>query len=308
MIDATSHDGASHLPRHSMQVEFLPRMCGQHVADVTIGCTFGCLYCPYAARAAERFRIPAPTRVDVSAISAQPAPESVCLSAASDAFAPQAAQQTHAILENWLSRGTLVTIVTKGVIPLRTLDLLREFRSQVEGVSIGVASLEAHRNRIIEPGAPPASARLVNIDRLAARGIPVVLRMNPIFPIIDDSPNALGEVVAEAARRGSWRIMGAYVFAWGRYLRRLRRVPFLSESCRMLTERAPMEGGGTAFSVPLSRKRETYTRLAELALIHGLEFNACACQDLRLQGTVPYPTSCRNQKFLERMRSLPGRK
>src|SRR5215831_9740807 len=40
------------------------------------------------------------------------------------------------------------------------------------------------------------------------------------------------------------------------------------------TERAPMEGG-QAWSVPLARKIDTYSRLAELANTHGLRFNTC---------------------------------
>lgn len=277
-----------------LRVEFEPRMCGQHVVDLTVGCSFGCLYCPFSDQKARQAGVSHPTVVDMSAVDDLPAPPSVFLSSASDAFAPQAAPHTHTLLAHWLPRGTIVGIVTKGIIPQRTLDLLAEFRPQVEGVSVGVVSLDEHRNRIVEPGCPPAAERLANIDRLAARDLPVALRMNPLFPILDDEPAALAALVAEGARRGAWRVMGAYVFAWGRYLRRLRREPLLVESCQLLTERAPMEGGGTAFSVPLGRKLETYARLAEFARTYRIDFNACACQDLRLRGSELFSTSCRN--------------
>jgi hypothetical protein len=126
-----------------------------------------------------------------------------------------------------------------------------------------------------------------------------------MFPALDDEPSALEAVVDEAARRGAWAITATYVFAWGLYLRRLRREPFLTEACRMLNEKAPMEGG-MAFSVPLTRKVETYTRLAQLACERGLKFNTCGCKDLRVRETGLFAASCRNTWFLETQRRLLG--
>ena len=64
--------------------------------------------------------------------------------------------------------------------------------------------------------------------------------------------------------------------------------------------------GGTAFSVPLARKLETYAWLAQLARTHGLAFNTCRCKDLRLDATRDFSTSCRNAPFfIERGLPLP---
>jgi DNA repair photolyase len=280
-----------------LRLEFEPRMCGQYVANLTAGCSFACLYCPFSDLQARREGVPRPTVVDVSAISTLPAPPSVFLSSASDAFAPQAAPHTHALLAHWLPLGTVVGIATKGVIPERTLDLLADFRPQIEGVSVGVASLDERRNRVVEPGCPRVADRLANIDRLAARKVTTALRMDPLFPVVDDDRAALGALVSEGARRGASMVTATYVFAWGRYLRRMRREPLLAEACQLLTERAPMEGG-MAFSVPLARKLQTYTWLAEVAASHSLEFNTCGCKDLRLHGGAPFSTRCRNTSFL----------
>ena len=97
-----------------------------------------------------------------------------------------------------------------------------------------------------------------------------------------------------------------YVFAWGRYLRRLQREPLLAESCRLLTERAPMEGGA-AFSVPLARKLETYGFLADVASEHGLWFNTCGCKDWRVRESGRVFASCRNVLFLKRPQGQPTR-
>lgn len=294
------------MQRPPLTVEFEPRFCGNHVADVTAGCTFGCIYCPFADRGAARRGVSRPTLTELSALNGVAAPPSLFLSPASDPFAPQAAAATHTLLAHVLPRGTTVGIVTKGVIPEVTLDLLATYREQIEGVAIGVTSLDDARNRVLEPGCPDAVIRLANINALNARRLVSALRLDPIFPLLDDAPAALEVLVSEAVRRGAWAITATYVFAWGRYLRRLRREPMLADACTLLTERAPMEGG-TAFSVPLERKLATYHRLADLAGAHGLKFNTCGCKDLRVRHTDAFSTSCRNTWFLEATRSAGSR-
>lgn len=281
--------------RAGVQVEFEPRFCGNHVVDVTAGCSFGCIYCPFADIGARRRGATRPTALDVERLDELPAPPSVFLSPASDPFTPQAAARTHRVLEHLLGRGTTVGILTKGIIPDRTLDLLAAHPAQIEGVGIGVTSLDDRRNALLEPGCPPARERLRNLDRLAARHVIGAIRIDPMFPDLDDEPSALAALLDEAAARQANAVTATYVFAWGRYLRRLRREPLLARSVALLTEPAPMEGG-TALSVPLARKLATYARLAALAQERRLYFTTCGCKDLRVretQGQV-YSTRCRN--------------
>jgi hypothetical protein len=283
--------------RPPIAIEFDARFCANHVVDLTAGCSFGCLYCPFAVIGARRRGASRPTPMDLAALRDLPPPPSVFLSPASDPFAPQAVENTHTLLSHLLPRGTIVGIVTKGVIPDRTLALLAEHPDQIEGVVIGVTSLDEYRNRVLEPGCPPARARLENIDRLANAKLPAAFRLDPLFPVVDDAPSALATLVREGARRGARAVTATYVFAWGRYLRRLRQEPLLEDACRLLTERAPMEGG-EAFSVPLARKLETYALLNDLAAEHGLWFNTCGCKDLRIKATGLVEATCRNTRFL----------
>ena len=291
-------DRGTSAARPSLAVAFDPRFCANHVVDLTAGCSFGCIYCPFAAIGARAHGLSRPTPMDPSALDRLPVPPSVFLSPASDAFAPQAIENTHALLAYLLPRGTTVGIVTKGIIPDRTLALLAAYHRQIEGVAVGVTSLDEHRNGILEPGCPPAADRLSNLNRLAAHGLPCALRLDPMFPILDDQPAALSVLVREAASRGACAVTATYVFAWGPYLRRLRGEPLLVESCELLTERAPMEGG-VALSVPLTRKLETYEYLAEMAGERGLWFNTCGCKDIRVRDSARVFATCRNVLFLQ---------
>lgn len=291
---------AAHPP---ITVGFEPRFCANHVVDLTAGCSFGCIYCPFSDIEARRQGATRPVAVDLERVASLPAPPTVFLSPASDAFAPQAAPGTHTVLEHLLPRGTVVGILTKGRIPDRTLDLLARYPSQIEGIVIGLTSLDDERNQVLEPGCPPATERLDNLTRIAERGLTSALRLDPLFPVLDDAPDAIERMVDAAAARHAVGITATYVFAWGRYLRRLRNTPLLTTSVAHLTERAPMEGG-TAFSVPLGRKLDTYARLSALARARGMRFSTCGCKDLRVRAQGPFDTTCRNSLFLDERASL----
>jgi hypothetical protein len=279
-----------------LQVDLEPRFCARHVVDLTAGCTFGCIYCPFSDQGARRAGVSAPTAVSLASLAELQPPKRVFLSSASDAFAPQAARHTHRLLATWLPRGTVVAIVTKGNVPPHTLDLLAEHLDQIEGVGIGLSSTDDRRNSILEPGCPSARERLANIDQLARRGIPVGLRMDPLFPYLDDDPAILDPLVAEAARRGATALTATYVFSWGRYRQRLRQEPMLAAACNALTERTPMEGG-VAFGVPLNYRIASYSRLAEIARALGIHFNMCGCKDVRLREAGLFETNCQNARF-----------
>lgn len=288
-------------PAPPLSVRTEARVCGQQVVDVTAGCTYGCIYCPYAAERVRTAGVSRPTVCDAAAALTAPAPAHVYFSASSDPFTPQAAPHTHALLAHWLPQGTVVGIVTKGIIPDETLDLLAEHRPQIEGVSIGVTSTDERRNRLVEPGVPPGARRLALIAGVAARGLPVVLRMDPLFPGIDDDRTALAGLIAEAERLGATGITAGYVLAWGRYLRRLRAVPLLADACAQLTERAPA-AGGSVWSVPLARKLELFGWLADRAREHGLFFQTCGCKDLRLQASGGrFATRCCENPFFSQV-------
>jgi hypothetical protein len=194
--------------------------------------------------------------------------------------------------------------VTKGIIPDQTLSLLAVYRRQIEGVAVGVTNLDDERNARLEPGCPPAALRLCNINRLAAHGVAVGLRLDPLIPEVDDVPDNIERMVDEGARRGASAITASYVIAWGRSLRRMRREPLLARAVGCLTERMPVEGG-VAWGVRLGRRLETYAHLAALTRARGLEFNICGCKNLELRTSHEFSTSCRNTSFLVN-RGLPG--
>ncbi|WNW12649.1 PA0069 family radical SAM protein [Pseudomonas sp. DTU_2021_1001937_2_SI_NGA_ILE_001] len=95
---------------------------------------------------------------------------------------------TRAILEVLLRYRHPVTIVTKGSLILRDLDLLAELaRQRLVSVYISLTTQDDELKRILEPRAAAPAARLRAIRVLRQAGVPVGVLCAPMIPMINDS-------------------------------------------------------------------------------------------------------------------------
>jgi DNA repair photolyase len=99
------------------------------------------------------------------------------------------------------------SILTKGTLILRDLDLLRE-AAQVTtvGISLSIGSVDAALWRSVEPGTPSPSARLRVCRTLTEAGFRVGVLMAPILPFLSDRPDQLEETVRAIADAGATSI------------------------------------------------------------------------------------------------------
>ena len=94
---------------------------------------------------------------------------------------------TRQLLEVALAHRQPVTLITKGSLVERDIDLLSELSLQrLASVVVTVTTLEAELARKLEPRASAPWRRLETIRRLAAAGIPVGVSIGPIIPFIND--------------------------------------------------------------------------------------------------------------------------
>ena len=95
-----------------------------------------------------------------------------------------------------------VTIVTKGALILRDLDLLGELAAHgLVSVSVSITTLDNALKTQLEPRAASPSARLRIVRELAAADVPVGALMAPVIPVVNDGE--IEAVVAEAAAAGA---------------------------------------------------------------------------------------------------------
>lgn len=97
-------------------------------------------------------------------------------------------QLTRRLLEVLLRYRHPVTIVTKGSLILRDLDLISELASQrLVRVMISLTTLDDELKRTLEPRAAAPKARLRAIRVLREAGVPVGVLCSPMIPMINDS-------------------------------------------------------------------------------------------------------------------------
>ncbi|MHC6223229.1 PA0069 family radical SAM protein [Pseudomonas sp. X10] len=97
-------------------------------------------------------------------------------------------QLTRRLLEVLLRYRHPVTIVTKGSLVLRDLDLLTELaRQRLAAVMISLTTLDDELKRTLEPRAAAPKARLRAVRVLREAGVPVGVLCSPMIPMINDS-------------------------------------------------------------------------------------------------------------------------
>ncbi|GIF10975.1 intein-containing Rv2578c family radical SAM protein [Actinoplanes teichomyceticus] len=96
------------------------------------------------------------------------------------------------------------SILTKGTLILRDLDLLRQ-AAEVTQVSLAfsVGFLDERVWRSAEPGTPSPRRRLDAVRRLTDAGFPVGVLLAPILPGLTDTAESLDETVAAIAAAGA---------------------------------------------------------------------------------------------------------
>ena len=96
-----------------------------------------------------------------------------------------------------------VSIVTKGALVLRDLDVLTDLaKGQLASVTISLTTLDNSLKTTLEPRAAGPAARLRCMRELSAAGVPVGVLMAPVIPgLNDDEIEAIAQASAAAGAR-----------------------------------------------------------------------------------------------------------
>ncbi len=225
----------------------LPCLRRHYTVNLTAGCPNRCRYC-YAQSMAHH---PGWGRLMFYANSLdllrrelarrRRAPGLVFFSTCCDPFTPvpQVLDCLHEAVGMLLDAGSLILVSTKCAIPERFVDLFAG-RSDRVHVQVGITMADDAVRALVEPGAPPVAERLDTLGRLAAAGVPVEARMDPLIPSLTDAAPAFSSLCSKVAAKGVRDAVASHLF--------LR--PAVERSMRGLKH------GGWRFD---AMARETYT-------------------------------------------------
>ena len=102
---------------------------------------------------------------------------------------------------------TPLSILTKGTLITRDLDVLRDAAGQVAvSAALTVGMLDRALWRRVEPGTPSPTARLRAVGQLNAAGITTGVMLAPIMPGLNDDPEQLAELVERCVDAGAVHI------------------------------------------------------------------------------------------------------
>jgi DNA repair photolyase len=111
------------------------------------------------------------------------------------------------ILEELRDHANPFSILTKGTLILRDIDLLQQCAEVMDvGTNFSVGTVDRELWRAVETGTPPPWKRLEAVTKLNEAGVPCGVLMAPILPFLSDSDEALEETVRAIAASGATRV------------------------------------------------------------------------------------------------------
>ncbi|MGR6918992.1 radical SAM protein [[Actinomadura] parvosata] len=119
----------------------------------------------------------------------------------------QAAEETYRLMPRVIAAlagaGTPFTVYTKGPLVLRDAELLARAGARV---AVSIAFVDERIRRAVEPGAPPAQARLELVSALVEAGVDCRVLMAPVLPLLSDAADQLAATVRRIAAAGVRRV------------------------------------------------------------------------------------------------------
>ena len=212
-------------PKHAITTNRSPDVPFDQSLNPYQGCEHGCIYC--FARPAHAYLNLSPgldfeTRIfhkpGLASLLAREisSPRYACkvlhIGGNTDPYQPAERQlrSTRAVLELLLERRHPLSIITKGALILRDLDLLRALAERrLVSVFVSITSLDAALKRTLEPRAASPQARLRVVHELTAAGVPVGVMMAPVIPALTDHEieRVLEAATAAGARRAAFLML-----------------------------------------------------------------------------------------------------
>ena len=257
------------------------------------GCPHMCRYC--YAQGFSAFSKSGPRPVPMPAITnVRKWPRKIFLSSSSDPFHPLVIERAAEVLKAALRSGSFVVISTKALATPEIVRMLSRHSEQVS-YTVSLTTLDEERNRILEPHVPNSYERLhgkkegqdflCGIEQLADSGVNITLKVDTIFPDLDDADENIVRLLKEAKLCGAKAVMFSYAFYRNRFKKKLTGIELLQKTLFEMNEYQPI-ASGKGYSLPIVKKKVRLVSLAKIASEIGYQvISTCSCKN-RIEGAL----------------------
>jgi DNA repair photolyase len=160
-------------------------------------------------------------------------------------------------------------VFTKSDLVARDADLLAQIPSTV---AITITTDDDALAAILEPKAPPPSRRLKAIETLTAHRIPVIARIDPIIPTLNDNPTHLTQTLAALGVKHI--TSSTYKVKPDNWMRLTEALPKTAEKLHALYFKQSVNAGGNRM-LPRELRLQLMHQVRSLAQAQGMRFGAC---------------------------------
>jgi DNA repair photolyase len=272
-------------------------LSGIPTINLTSGCAHGCLYCyarGYSVYPGDNkvfIYTDTPEKIEIELARKKRKPQAVYFSPSSDLFQPleEVLELTHNVLDLLFSKGIGVALLTKGEIPRKTLNLLRDHARMVRA-QIGIITSDDSIRRVFEPGAAPVSIRLKQMEDLVDADIQVEARIVPIIPGITSNDKSMNDLLGKIANAGIKKAAISTLFLRREIARNLLKcIKDRSTSEKLMSLYSPrrmpvLSTHSSIVPLPLSARKEIYENVKSIACNSGIEISICGCMNPDIGG------------------------
>ncbi len=273
----------------------IPCLHGLPTINITRGCGLGCTYCyiqgyshfPGFERVV--LYVNTPELLQEELRRRRRPPSRVFLSPSSDAFQelPEIQDVSLRTIRVLLDAGVEIAFLTKGFVTPAFMELFRAKPLAVHA-QIGITTLNERLCAALEPWAAPPQRRLDYIKQLAAIGVAVTARLDPLVPNATDTNENLRPLLDSLRETGITRVSASYLFLRPsfarqvtRQLRSLQRGPCGLTDWRRTTF---LSNFGAGWMMSAGERADRFRHLQALANANGIRLTVCRCKNPEFAG------------------------
>ncbi|WP_315067814.1 radical SAM protein [uncultured Clostridium sp.] len=275
-------------------IRYEPNACKGYVMDLSLGCPHRCIYCLFSQLEIRVYKLQnpdykegvLPLKLD-KFLKRTVFPPAIYMCYSSDPLGDDKIKNsTITVLKKLFEHNVNILFISKGIFDDSIIDVIK-LRPDLMNVQVDISNCNDKRNEFFEPGAPSYKERLKNIEKLSKIDnlASLVVRMDPLLPDIDDTPENIKKILGDIKRFGVKEVVTGYIVLTPNMKRAWERNDFTRIATKALTEKTPTISNQELFSIPFDEKMKRLNAIREICISMGMNLSVCGCKDERFKET-----------------------